>query len=114
MTAPATVRRCVAVVPGHVPGRHADNGYLPDTSSTAFDKRNVRDGHYLGWSHVVYLTASTPTRSRPTCAPPRGRHLTGSPTATLPAGLDPLALVAGKGLVPICAMNVERDAEGGR
>ena len=23
-------------------------GYLPDTTATAFDKRNVRDGHYVG------------------------------------------------------------------
>jgi hypothetical protein len=39
--------------------------------------------------------------------------LIGSPTATPPSGLDPLGLIAGKGLVPICAMNVERGAEGG-
>ena len=31
-------------------------GYFPDTSVSTFDKRNVRDGHYLGWSHVFYLT----------------------------------------------------------
>jgi hypothetical protein len=99
---------------GTFPGAAQTSGYLPDTTATAFDKRNVRDGHYLGWSHVFYLI-STDTDGVP--VEPRVARvadiLTGSPTVTLPAGLDPLALVAGKGLVPICAMNVERDAEGG-
>ena len=99
---------------GTFPGAAQTNGYLPDTTATAFDKRNVRDGHYLGWSHVFYLI-STDTNGVP--VEPRAARvadiLSGSPTVTLPAGLDPLALVAGKGLVPICAMNVERDAEGG-
>jgi len=99
---------------GPFPSAAQTNGYLPDTTATAFDKRNVRDGHYLGWSHVFYLIA-TDTNGVP--VEPRAARvadiLTGSPTVTLPDGLDPLALVAGKGLVPICAMNVERDAEGG-
>ena len=89
-------------------------GYLPDTTATAFDKRNVRDGHYVGWSHVFYLIGvdanAIPTDAR---AARVVDILTGSPTASPPTGLDPLTLVAGKGLVPICAMNVERDAEGG-
>jgi hypothetical protein len=99
---------------GTFPGATQTSGYLPDTTASAFDKRNVRDGHYLGWSHVIYLTVvdanSIPTDVR---AARVVDLLTGSPTVTLPAGLDPLALIAGKGLVPICAMNVERDAEGG-
>lgn len=89
-------------------------GYLPDTMATAFDKRNVRDGHYAGWSHVFYLVnvdgTSTPTDAR---AARVVDILTGAPTAAAPTGVDPLALVAGKGLVPICAMNVQRSAEGG-
>jgi hypothetical protein len=90
------------------------NGYLPDTSASAFDKRNVRDGHYLGWSHVFYLTGvdanSVPTDAR---AARVIDIFTGAPTAMPPSGLDPLTLVSSKGLVPICAMNVERDTEGG-
>jgi hypothetical protein len=89
-------------------------GYLPDTTATAFDKRNVRDGHYVGWSHVIYLIG---TDTNGIATEPRAARvvdiLTGSRTATPPEGLDPLMLVASKGLVPICAMNVERDAEGG-
>lgn len=89
-------------------------GYLPDTTAAAFDKRNVRDGHYLGWSHVFYLAgvdgAGAPSDAR---AARVIDILTGSPAAAAPPGLDPLALVAGKGLVPLCAMNVSRTVEGG-
>jgi hypothetical protein len=89
-------------------------GYFPDTMVAAFDKRNVRDGHYAGWSHVFYLT-NVDGQGMPTSAA-AGRVidvLTGAATADVPAGLDSLALVASKGLVPLCAMNVKRDNEGG-
>ena len=89
-------------------------GYFPDTTVAAFDKRNVRDGHYLGWSHVFYLTtvdaSGYPTDTR---AARVIDILTGAPTAAPPAGVNPLVLVASEGLVPNCAMNVERTAEGG-
>jgi hypothetical protein len=32
------------------------NGYLPDSTATAFDKRSLRDGHYVPWNQLVYLT----------------------------------------------------------
>lgn len=88
-------------------------GYLPDSGAASFDKRNVRDGHYLGWSHVFYLTrvdaAGTPTD-------PRVKTLVdifnGGPGAAS-TGIDSVALVAGKGLVPSCAMTVTRSSEGG-
>jgi hypothetical protein len=95
-------------------GYGQNGGYFPDTTVTAFDKRNVRDGHYLGWSHVFYLTG-VDTGGAPTSAVAERiiDILTGAPTAAAPTGLDPLTLVAGKGLVPLCAMNVQRNAEGG-
>lgn len=95
-------------------GYGQNGGYFPDTTVTAFDKRNVRDGHYLGWSHVFYLTG-VDTGGGPTSAV-AGRIidiLTGAANAASPTGTDPLTLVAGKGLVPLCAMNVQRAAEGG-
>jgi hypothetical protein len=88
--------------------------YWPDSSPTSFDKRNVRDGHYPLWSYVQYLypVGATPT----TAANPNAQEivdlLVGNPVATNPA-FEPLALVIGAGLVPICAMNVSRTAEGG-
>jgi hypothetical protein len=89
-------------------------GYFPDTSVTAFDKRNVRDGHYLGWSHVFYLTP-VDSGGAPTVANAARviDILTARPGAAAPADVDPLTLVAGKGLVPSCAMNVQRGTEGG-
>jgi hypothetical protein len=94
-------------------GYQQDLGYPPDSLASAFDKRNVRDGHYVAWSHVFYMTtvdgAGVPTK-------PRVKTLvdvfTGGPGATA-VGIDTIALAAGKGLVPICAMTVQRSAEGG-
>jgi hypothetical protein len=89
-------------------------GYFPDTTVAAFDKRNVRDGHYAAWSHVFYLT--TVGDGGVTSDGNAGRLidiLTGAPSAAAPPGLDPLTLVATKGLVPLCAMTVQRSAEGG-
>jgi len=89
-------------------------GYFPDSTVTAFDKRNVRDGHYAAWSHVFYLSA-VDTSGAATNAK-AGRLidiLTGAPSAAAPTGLDLLTLVASKGLVPSCAMTVQRAAEGG-
>jgi hypothetical protein len=90
------------------------SGFLPDTTATAFDKRNVRDGHYPGWSHVFYLTAIDTGGSPLDAQAARVVDiLTAAPAAAAPAGLNPLALVASKGLIPICAMNVQRSSEGG-
>jgi hypothetical protein len=89
-------------------------GYFPDATVTTFDKRNVRDGHYAAWSHVFYMTAID--SSGAVMNANAGRLidiLTGAPNAAAPAGVDPLALVASKGLVPPCAMTVQRSAEGG-
>src|SRR5262249_66286 len=35
-------------------GQHS--AFYPDSSSTSFDKQNVRDGHYTLWSPTVYIT----------------------------------------------------------
>ncbi len=95
-------------------GYGQSGGYFPDTTVTGHDKRNVRDGHYLGWSHVFYLTpvdsGGTPTVAR---AARVIDILTTRPAAAAPPGLDPLTLVSGKGLVPVCAMHVQRTTEGG-
>jgi hypothetical protein len=90
-----------------------DLGYLPDSLASTFDKRNVRDGHYVAWSHVFYMTtvdgAGVPTN-------PRAKTLvdvfTGGPGASA-VGIDTIALTSSYGLVPTCAMTVERTTEGG-
>jgi hypothetical protein len=88
-------------------------GYLPDSIASAFDKRNVRDGHYVAWSHVFYLTkvdgTGTPSNAR---VKTLVDIFTGGPGAAS-VGIDTIALAASKGLVPICAMTVQRATEGG-
>lgn len=79
--------------------------YLPDSSATSFDKKNVRDGHYPIWGPVHFLT-----------------HTTGGvPSAAAAAlvtrfaapKLDPSLIdaIIAKHLVPKCAMDVKRSAE---
>ncbi len=34
-------------------------GYLPDSTATSLDKRNVRDGHYPIWGPVHFMTRTT-------------------------------------------------------
>jgi hypothetical protein len=88
-------------------------GYLPDSIDTAFDKRNVRDGHYIPWSHVFYLTSvdasGTPSKPR---VRPIVDAFTGGPGAAA-MGIDTVALTASNGLIPTCAMTVQRSAEAG-
>jgi hypothetical protein len=94
------------------------NGYLPDSTATAFDKRSLREGHYAAWSHVFYLTAVNSVDGGAAQAVNPNAELfidilTNTPDPGIPAGLDPVALVAQKGLIPLCAMTVNRSVEGG-
>lgn len=87
-------------------------GYLPDSLPSTFDKRNVRDGHYVASTHVFYLMPVDILGARTN---PRAKRLvdlfTDGPGAAS-AGIDSVALVANNGLVPSCAMTVQRRTEG--
>jgi hypothetical protein len=99
------------------------NGYLPDSTTTAFDKRSLREGHYAAWAHVFYLTKVSSTDGGAldggVPAPVNANAklfidiLTNTANPGIPSGLDPVALVAQKGIVPLCAMAVTRSTEGG-
>jgi len=98
--------------------RGQTNGYLLDSTATAFDKRPVREGHYAPWAHVFYLTKVASTDAGvPTPVNANAKLfidiLTDAANPGIPSGLDPVALVAKKGLVPLCAMTVTRSTEGG-
>ncbi len=91
--------------------------YYPDSTSTAFDKQNLRDGHYGLWSPTVYITKvdgnGVPTN-------PAVHYMTdlvlGNTNPALPDGaapLDGLADVVAVGLIPQCAMQVSRTTDGG-
>jgi len=94
------------------------HGFLPDSTATAFDKRSVREGHYVAWAHVFYMTkvaAVDGGTAQPVNASAKLLIdiLTDTANPGIPSGLDPVTLVANKGLVPLCAMTVTRSTEGG-
>lgn len=91
---------------------------MPDSRVTSFDKRNLRDGHYVAWNQLVYLAkAASVDGGAPEVANPTAKLvidiLSNNVNPALPTGIDPVALVAKSGIVPICAMAVTRKAEGG-
>jgi hypothetical protein len=88
------------------------HAYFPDSTATAFDKQNIRDGHYSMWSPTVYIT-SVDSHGAPT--DPAIKYIvdtvTGSASASPPDGgtpIDGLADVTAVGLTPGCAMQVTR------
>jgi hypothetical protein len=86
--------------------------YWPDSSATAFDKRNVRDGHYYVWSpsrlyaHVDDSGEIIHEATRIALG-----YLTG--TGDIPDDFPALDLTIDTGVVPRCAMSVWRDEESG-
>jgi hypothetical protein len=94
--------------------------YYPDSTTTAFDKQNIRDGHYTLWSPTVYIA---PVDGTGAPSNPAVKYITdlvlGNPGASPPGGLvdggapiDGLSAVVGVGLTPNCAMQVQRSADG--
>ena len=89
--------------------------YFPDSSSTAFDKINVRDGHYTVWSPTIWMTRVAPATGIATNL--QAKYvidiLLGVNVA--PAlNFDAVTIEGGVGLVPDCAMSVTRSFEGGK
>ncbi len=91
--------------------------YFPDSSASAFDKQNLRDGHYTLWSPTVYIT---PVDASHVPTNPAVKYIEdlvlGNPGATPPGGgsaFDALADVVKVGLIPECAMQVTRSEDGG-
>ena len=96
-----------------------DYAYYPDSTTTSFDKQNIRDGHYTLWSPTVYIAPGDATApSNPTVKYIEDLVL-GNPGASPPGGLtdggapiDGLGAIVGVGLTPNCAMQVQRSADG--
>lgn len=90
-------------------GQHC--GFWPDSTPTALDKRNVRDGHYHLWgpSHFVVRVNSSGVPPKPAVS-----TLLGYATGTIPYPKgDIVQIYASDSLVPQCAMRVVRETEGG-
>jgi hypothetical protein len=85
-------------------------GFWPDSTATATDKKNVRDGHYALWGPLHLLTTVT-SQGYPTNANAKDviAYLTG--TEDPPNGFDLITLLWKAGIVPECAMAVTRDSE---
>jgi len=92
-------------------GQHA--AYFADSTSTARDKQNVRDGHYTVWSPTIWMD-TTDTSGAPVNANARYvTELIAGRTVTPDPGFSMIDIIAAVGLVPDCAMGVSRQFEGG-
>jgi hypothetical protein len=85
-------------------------GYWPDSTVTAFDKANVRDGQYWLWSPIHFYAAVTSSNviSDANTAALIG-YITGSLAA--PTGFDLFGAEFAAYTVPQCAMQVWRDGD---
>ena len=86
--------------------------YYPDSTSTARDKQNVRDGHYTVWSPTIWMDTTDGTNP----VKPDTRYvidLIGGRDVTPAASFNMIDIIAAVGLVPDCAMKVSRKFEGG-
>jgi hypothetical protein len=85
--------------------------FYPDSNPMAFDKANVRDGHFANFGPLHMLTHVN-TLGVPVNA--NASILLNAITGVLPPpGVDIIDLYAKHSLIPQCAMRVSRDTDGG-
>lgn len=89
-------------------------GYLPDSSATAFDKKNVREGRYFMWSPQHFFAKKDPGTN--VITRPAARTFIGylNGTIALPAGFDLIRYQIEAGEIPRCAMSVWRTGDLGK
>jgi hypothetical protein len=87
----------------------------PDSSATARDKQNVRDGHYPLWGPLHFLYRVGDAESSDSASRQQVTDLVAYLTGTepLPSGVSLMDVYAQSGLVPDCAMRVMRTQDGG-
>src|SRR5262249_1700426 len=93
--------------------RDQQAAYFPDSTSSARDKQNVRDGHYTVWSPTVWMDT---TDANAVPLKPDARYaidLIAGKVVTPAPNFDMINIVSLVGLVPDCAMGVKRGFEGG-
>jgi hypothetical protein len=89
--------------------------YYADSASASFDKANVRNGHYLPWGyeHIIVKVDAT---GKPTTTVAQNflDWVQGNPTTTDNApNFDPVSIETSAHVIPLCAMKVQRTADGG-
>ncbi|HEY0841027.1 MAG TPA: hypothetical protein VGD74_12640 [Vulgatibacter sp.] len=101
---------------------HGDQlcGYLPDSSSTSFDKINVRDGRYAIWGPLHFMAnVDAAGRAIPGAGNPAGDAVATVARYVTHDGLseqDGRAMIQAEAAaytVPVCAMRVSRTSEVG-
>jgi hypothetical protein len=85
-------------------------GYLPDSTSGSFDKKNVRDGHYTLWAPYHFYSRKSDRMNDERIANVIN-YFTGAKRLPNP-NTDLITTLKQGGLVPACAMRVEREKEG--
>lgn len=83
--------------------------YYPDSTPTAFDKRNLRDGHYIPWAPTIYIGPVDGTGNLTGNAKTMFDLVMGN---TKYSDVDGLLDTVHVGLIPACAMHVTRPADG--
>lgn len=87
--------------------------YYPDSKANTFDKKNVRDGHYTVWSPTIWMYYQDANNNP---VNPLAKYVVdmidGKPVTPAP-NFQPDLTVASVGLVPDCAMRVQREFDGG-
>jgi hypothetical protein len=89
-------------------GKHQQCGYYPDSTVNTRDKINVRDGHYAIWGPVHFYTQVNDSGNPSAAA---GALVTRFSDPRLDKTL--LDAIIKIGLVPACAMKIQRTAEMG-
>jgi len=85
-------------------------GYLPDSTQGSFDKKNVRDGHYTIWAPYHFYSRKSDRANDQRIANVIN-YFTGAKRLPNP-NTDLITTLKQGGLVPSCAMRVEREKEG--
>jgi ABC-type phosphate transport system substrate-binding protein len=96
-------------------GFEQNQAYFADSASDTFDKRNVRDGHYLPWGYE-HLLARVDSTGKPLTQAVQNfiDWVLGNSTTTENApNFDPVQIETANHVIPTCAMSVQRKADGG-
>jgi ABC-type phosphate transport system substrate-binding protein len=94
---------------------HQHGAFYADSTATSFDKRNVRNGHYVNWGYLHMITRLDATSALNPQAKRFVDWVTGNTGATgtpSPFG-DITDIIIQAKMVPTCAMKVSRLSEGG-
>src|SRR5262249_7578819 len=87
-------------------------GFTPDSTASAFDKINVRDGHYPIWG-PLHFYSTIDSSGKPTAAGAKDFVGYFDGEVALPAGAKLIDAEIAAHTVPECAMRVSRSTEVG-